>query len=377
MHTRRPLLRILLAALGLVLLGTAGIVGLPAHADTADPGIAIEGWFARNKPRSPEAEIPCPPPPLPAPPTGCGPINAGEIPAPQSPDKGAYVTASAGGDAGRSDTSGDIGWQAYQWDLLSHLGATVERFVVTFTQAPDNQGDTPGPWPIQGCNIIAPFGAAAGSNPWPDRPTIDDSTCVVPEVKGKTFTFDVTQFAETWIEGTGYGLAIVPGTPTQRSGLPPFQITFAGYATNAENPAEVIPKVSFEFMPAAGFDFDAGGGFDDFGGGDLSSDFGTFEPDPSIDVFPTDVGSDPVDTGEVAAPPVPDTGGGEARQIRPASSRDPGFPWFGWLLLPLGLALFFGTGTALGPAGDPMLPRRGGLSRLIERRRAAAASQGE
>lgn len=376
MKTRRPLLRILRVAFALVLLGALAVTGMPAQAEVAEPGIAIEGWFARSKPRPPEVEVPCPPEPLPPPPTGCGPVNTGEIPAPQSPDQGAYVTASAGGDAGRQDTSGDIGWQAYQWDLLSYLGATVQRFVVTFTQAPDNQGDTPGPWPIQGCNIVAPFGAAAGSNPWPDRPTIDDSTCVVPKVEGKTFTFDVTQFAETWVKGTGYGLAIVPGTPTQSSGLPPFQITFAGYASKAENAAAVIPKATFEYVPAAGFDFDAGGGFDDFGGGDLSSDFESFEPDPSIDVFPTDVGSDPVDSGEIAAP-VPDDTADAPRRARPAASQDPGFPWIGWLLLPLGLGLFFTTGTALGPAGDPVLPRRGGLSRLMERRRAATIPRGD
>lgn len=373
---RAPLLRFLLAAVGLLALG-AVVVGAPAEAETVDPGIAIEGWFARNKPRSPEVEVPCPPPPLPPPPTGCGPVNPGEVPAPQSSDKGAYVTASAGGEAGRSDTAGDIGWQAYQWDLLSYIGATVEEFVVTFTQAPDNKGDSPGPWPIQACNIIAPFGAAPGSNPWPDRPTIEDSTCVVPKVEGRTFTFDLTRFAQTWVKSTGYGIAIVPGTPTQRSGLPPFQITFAGYATNASNRREVVPKVRFTYTPAAGFDFDAGGGFGSLDAGvDLGSfDGGGFTANPSIDVFPNDVGSAPL-TDTTAASPAP-TSDASPRVVRPATSRDPGFPWYGWLLLPLALGLFLGTGTALGPAGDPVLPRRGGLSRLIERRRAAATTQGD
>lgn len=375
---RHPLRRLFLAIALIAGLTGAWLFTGAAQADRADPGIAIEGWFARNKPRSPEVNT-CPPAPLPPPPGGCGPINLGEVPAPQSADKGAYVVASAGGDAGRSDSSGDIGWAAFQWDVLSYLGAAVTDFKVTFTQAPDNIGDTAGPWLIQACNIVGPWGAAPGSNPWPDRPTLDDTTCVEPVVAGNKFTFDFSQFARTWVDGTGYGVAIVPGTPTKRTALTAFQVTLSGYATNAANRAEVIPKVTFEFTPIAETDFGGGGGFDDAGGFGGFDDSAGFSPNPSLDVFPNDVGSDPLDVGSVGSAPV-GAGGATADRAVSASSHDPGFPLAGWLLLPVGLLLFWSTGTALGPAGDPVLPRRGGLSRLLARRRAdptTAVPQGE
>lgn len=348
-------------ALGLVLVPFLG-----ATADTADPSIALEGWFARSKPRAPQTDVPCPPEPLPSPPTGCGPVSIAPVPAPQAPDTGAYVVATAGGDAGRSDSSGDIGWAAFQWDLFSYVDATVEKFEVVLTQAPDNAHRDFGTPVMQACNIVAPWGAEPGANPWPDRPSIDFSDCVVPEaLEGDRWRFDVTPLAQGWIDGDAYGMAVVPGTPEQRTNLQPFQLTFAGYYSTAENAEAVRPRVAFEFT-GAGLDEP---GFDSGFGDDLSSaPFDEpFSASPDIDVFPGDVGSAPIDQPE----PVEDGGDEVAapRRTVPAS-HDPGFPWYGWLLVPLGLLAFFGTGTALGDAGEPVLPREGGVSRLLARRQA-------
>ena len=348
-----------------LLAALAGVFVLPApgaDADVVAPGIAIEGWFARNRPNNPVVEIPCPPAPLPPPPTGCGPVSPAPFPAPQSESTGAYVVSSAGGDSGRSDTSGDTGWAVFQWDLLSYIGASVNRFEVTFTQAPNNRGDAGTPV-ISACNIVVPFGAENGPNPWPGRPTIDCSSPVVPTVQADTkkYTFDLTEFAKTWVDGTGFGVAIVPGAPGKTTGLSPFQLTFAGYFSTAPNAASVVPVATFDYTPA--FD-DLGftdGGFTD-GGFDIGGG-GEFAPDPSLDIIPTDVGSPPVtspptDGNQVALP-----------RPRPASSNGK-LPLAILLFLPLAAIAFWGTGTALGPAGDPVQPRKGGVSRMLEHRRA-------
>jgi hypothetical protein len=152
----------------------------------------------------------------------------------------------------------------------------------------------------------------------------------------------------------------VPGNPTVAPPLAPFQITFAGY-DYAD--AAVRPTVTFRYTPAGGEAVsDSGGGLEDFAvGADLST--GALAATPDIDVIPTDVGSAPAAPADgTAAPPTVRT--------RPASSGG-GFPVLGWLLVPLAVLAFWGAGTALGPAGDPMLAREGGVSRVLATRRAA------
>lgn len=332
-----------------------------ASAETATPGIAFEGWFALNRPQNPSVDVPCAPPATS--PTGCGPVSPAPVPAPQSPATGAYVVSTAGGDAGRSTTSGDTGWAAFQWDLFTYLDVTVDRFVVTLSKAPDNRGDFGTPV-FQGCNIVAPWGAEPGPNPWADRPLQDCAQPVIPTLKDGKYVFDVTRFAQTWVEGTGYGLVIVPGRPDYMIGLEPFQHTFAGYYSTAQNADQVRPVVDFQFTPAFdttsttdtfGSGSDAIFGNEDFGGGDTS-----FEPNPTLDVIPSDVGSPPVATDEPtesAGPP-----------LRRAAA-DTGFPLSALMLLPLALLGFWGVGTALGAAGDPYPTRKGGVSRMLDRRR--------
>lgn len=353
----RKLARTLLAGCAAAL--AVGLVVPDVEAETAQPGISFEGWFALNRPQNPVVPVPCTPGPTP-----CGPVNPAPVPAPQSPGTGAYVVSSAGGDSGRSATSGDTGWAAFQWDLLSHLGATADRYVVTLSQAPDNRGDYGTPV-FQACNIVAPWASEPGPNPWPDRPTPDCSEAVVPELKDGRYRIDLTDFAQSWLDGKGYGVVILPGIPDTSTGIAPFQYTFAGYYNTSESAAEVVPKVDFRFTPAldeGGFGGD-GGGF----GGELIGDEVAFEPVPDIDVIPDDVGSPPLDDSSGAA-----SGDGGSPVASPAGRRasQAGFPVSILFLLPLGLAGFWGIGTALGPAGDPAPVRKGGVSRMIERHRA-------
>ncbi len=370
--SRRPITRPVLRVVALLAaVAAGGSIAAGAQAQTDGPLGTIEGWFSRAKERAPQVETPA------------GPVSPGEMPAPQAPDTGAYVVSSLGGNAGPDQ--GDTGWAAFQWDLLDAMGGTVERFEVTFTQAPDNRLDHGTPV-FQACTIIEPWGAAPGSNPWVDRPTPACAEAVVPE-QGEdgagraTYTFDLTEMAQGWVDGEGFGVVLVPGTPDQDSGLPAFQLTLAGYANASDARDEVRPRVVFEFSGGLddgfgegggdGFGFD-GGGFD--GGG--FADPAPFDPQDGIDVFPDDVGSVPLPEDEAA-------GGDETAAPAPGPSRprtvpaaNTGFPLAGWLLVVVAAAAFWASGTALGPAGEPVPVREGGVSRLLARRRSDPIPQG-
>lgn len=375
---RKPGARWALALLAVV---SGGLLLGPQPAtaqEETDPPITYEGWYFRAKTPSPQVETPA------------GPVSPGPAfpPAPQAPD-GAYVVSFAGGSPGASDTGGDTGWAAFQWDVFDAVGGTVEEFVVTLTQAPDNRGDfNVDGAVIQACNIVAPWAAVPGANPWAERPTADCSTAVTPTVEVReerpTFTFDVTDFAKKWIEGTAHGFVIVPGAHDAEPPLAPFQVSFAGYGNQSPEAEQVKPQVTFRFSAGdLGFDteaFDTGsfdtGSFDsgsfDSGGFD-SGGFDSGIASPDLDVFPDDVGSVPDPTTAPAAPVADETAAPAPRRAQPASTSS-GFPLVGWLVLPLLGVAFFGAGTALGPAGDPQLPRQGGVSRVLTQRRAAATS---
>lgn len=377
-------------------------------AETASPDIQNESWFARFKPEDPQVEPPpqaCPhtTPVTTAPSTvpGCGPVSPADFPAPQSKSTGHYVVASRGGDIGDHDAGADTAWAAFQWDLLEYEGATADKFVVTIFRGIDNggrnRGDTypNGELHIQACNILEAWSGEAGSNPWVTKPKAS-AECIVPTPSAdqRSFTFDVTTFANSWLEGKGFGFVIRPGTPTTKR-VQPFQITFAGYydpgsasdacAVTSSNPpcsttpAAPKPIVTFQYTPPVEedlfADIDTGDGGEFFEDITTEGDAGTFEAVPDLDVIPTDVGSDP-DAGGTAEISAGATGTSElaaptSRRRTAPISAETGFPWILLLLLPIVAMAFWGTGTALGPVGDPVPARAGGVSRVLAERHAA------
>ena len=336
---------------------TLGATG--TGADTADASANYQTWYFRAEPVAPV---------LPAPQGPLQPVTNEQITTPNQ-IVGGYVVSSAGGEPGGNEGQGDLAWSAFQWDLLPAQGGAIDEFVLTLAQAPDGRGDA-GPPVIQACNIATVWAASPTSNAWAARPASDCSVAV-PPTEGtangrKTFTFDLTSLAKGWLDGTGFGVMIVPGNPTVAPPLTPFQLTFAGY----DHPEVTArPQVTFRYTPAAGSSLD-GGGFGDLSiGADLAT--GELVPVPGLDAIPTDVGSGPL----TPAAPAGGSGGGTAPapsvRTRPVASSGGGFPGAGWLLVPLALIAFWGTGTALGPAGDPILAREGGVSRVLAARRAA------
>lgn len=404
---RRRKLLLIFGGMASVLSAAFVFTGTGASAESVDPGIAYEGWYDRFRDEDVQAD-----------PnaggtttvctiagqtttTGCGAISPGDSPSPRSESTGHYVVASSGGDASDEANGGDTAWAAFQWDLIEYQGATAERFVVHLTLAENNgnrnRGDTytgtealP---PIQACNVLEGWGSDPGANAWPTRPPVSDQ-CVAPtnpngtlQTTGRTIRFDVTSFAQSWLDGTGFGFVVRPGTPAKRTELQPFQLTFSGYydaptnssgcsapvPVNCTTTSPTAPVVSFEYTPAEDDDF---GNIDD--GGDLFDDIdaggGTFEPVPNIDVIPTDEGSAPLPEEIAAAAPTdvaaPEVAVGNGRRTRLIGA-EPEFPWLVLFFLPLIALAFWGAGTALGPTGDPVPARTGGVSRVLAQRQAA------
>lgn len=351
-----------LAAVAALAFGASLGPGPAAGAETADPALTYEAWFFRPKPRPPQVSVP-----------GQGPVSPGDVFATPNVPEGAYGVSSAGGQPGDGETAGDAGWAAFQWDVSAAAGGSIERFVVTFTQAPDaRDAGTPS---VQACNITEGWAGAPTSNPWELRPEEDCASPVRPTVDAaaKTYTFDVTPFAASWAAGEGFGFVIVPAPPEGGGNVPPFQLSLAGVGHKAP---EVRPRVTFEYTAPALADFggDVGGGATGDGGASSfgtsvgSSDDGLLVAVPDIDVNPTDVGSPPAEGAAAATPAA--GGAAPAAATPPTAATGSGFPLVGWLLVPLGLGVAALTGVALGPAGDPTVPREGGVSRVLATRRA-------
>jgi hypothetical protein len=338
-------------ALGIVLVtGDAG-----AESTEIEPDYVFEGWFSRVRPD---------PPVIPAP---SGDVSPGQvIPSPQATD-GSYVVSSLGGQAGDGDGEGDNAWFAIQWDTFEAFDATVDEFVATFHKSPTARGDAGSPV-IQACNVVAGWGAAEGANAWEGRPTINCDEAVAAEIDGSAITFDLTGLAQTWVDGTGFGVAIVPGDATNPDAeLTPFQISLGGY----DHPdANAHPEVLFRFTTSESLD--------DFG----LTDFG---PVGEIDIFPDDVGSSddpftgPIDVAppgaDAPAPDVPGASDGGPVALQPVAADRPGVPWaVVTLFLILGAVAFWSTGTALGPAGDPAMARPGRLDQILSGRQSETRS---
>jgi hypothetical protein len=353
------------AAVAALVVGFGG-GSAPTAADVSEASVLYQGWYFRAKPESPVIQTPQ------------GPVSAGPEfpPAPQAVE-GGYTVAFAGGTPG--EENGDTGWAAFQWDLSPAQGGSVDEFIVTFTKDPGNRGDFGTPL-LRACNIVTAWAAPPTANPWALKPAPDCATGVPPSAAtGGTFTFDLTAMAKEWLDNRGFGVMIMPGPDPAGAPPPyaPFQLTLAGYNQPPEE-LNLVPKVTFRYTTGAGGLGAIGGDIPvedslsvgvDSGGG--------LAPAPAIDVIPTDVGSTP-DPGTAAAPAPPSdvalpSAGGTGR-ARPAANTDSGTPVVLWLLLPLALIAFWGTGTALGPAGDPTLPRQGGVSRVLGLRRAAAST---
>ena len=359
--------------------GSVLMLSSTAGADTEKIEFSQDGTFWRLQPRDPIVDVPCQ---APIPPERCGQVapTAGVLSAPNVTD-GNMVVGHAGGPPGAD--KGDQFWIVSEPDLAS-LGpiGSVENLTLVYTRAADARGDFGTPV-IKACNIVVAFGVGEGTNPWDDKPAIDCGSAKVPRFEGTKVIFDVTDLAQTWIDGKGYGIAIVPGLPgasavvndpARLAELAPFQLTLVNANKADANRVPVLERATgtIVFTPEE----DSLGGDEDGGLGDdlLIDDFGTDETGlGDVGAFDTggeDLAAGGLDDGGAVATGSDGQGNGTTRLV--AASR-PGFAWILLLLLPLFALAIWGAGSALGPLGDPVPVRQGGVGRLVARRRAGRA----
>ena len=314
------------------------------------------GWWNRLNDAPVETAVGSPP----APPTNvrAGDIAVGAVAG--DPDKVAAVGITLDAPPGSTVDSGTL-------TLKEHAGTSANAAGATIVACP-----------------AAEFWAAGANAAWQTQPKAD---CDTAEAAGKraddgTWTFDLTQIAAAWLDGTTQpnGVVLLEKVDNPVS----FQVAFIGKGDGAPAAAVTASGGGAEDDPLAGGD--TGGAVD--AGGDVSGG-GTSSFDPGT---PIDVGTAPLpdagapaapSSGGVDTPTADDTGGGAAEEA--SGPREPdntvlgNLPIGTLLLLPLLLGIVLLGAYVLGPAGEPLtVIRERGVSRaLAARERAAARSHSD
>jgi len=123
-------------------------------------------------------------------------------------------------------------------------GSIVDKFTFSVTVDSDPQAaNTPNP-AVVACLPTRLWPAALGGD-YTDEPAVDCSTKVAPKIDGSTYTFEITQFAQQWLDDQNFGVALV-NDPDNTS--TPFQVAFTGAktvkATMTYTPGTTAPPVS-------------------------------------------------------------------------------------------------------------------------------------
>jgi hypothetical protein len=156
-----------------------------------------------------------------APPVAAGPAPATEPSGVPDGDLAVAHTSNDGSSSKMSALAFDIG--------ALPPGSIVNsfRFSVSVDSSPQavNTGAA-GP-PIVACLPTRLWPAALGGD-YTDEPAVDCSTKVKPKVDGSTYTFDITAFAQRWVDDQNLGVALVNDPDNAQT---PFQVTFTGAKT--------------------------------------------------------------------------------------------------------------------------------------------------
>jgi len=247
-----------------------------------------------------------------------------------------------------------------QWDLSAYPeGSIVEKFQVTLFVDPAGQNRSlpvlapPGTTPRGGqpniiaCRPLIGFGEGEGVG-YVSKPALDcrDSFAGSYDATTNAYTFDITVFAQDWVDGQidNLGIGIRPEVDEDD----PFNLTFFGGAkvlTVAEIiPAEVEEEVELAPEPADFGSVDSGDS--GFSGGGTTT---TFEPEPAPEPAPA-----PAPAPIAVAAPKPEVAFTN-RAVTPIE-RDLTVTSSFWLALVAGVGLLGIVSLVL---GDPVVPVRG------------------
>lgn len=231
--------------------------------------------------------------------------------------EGDLAVAYAGDPEGTPDK-----FAALAWDLVNvPFGATVDSFTFTIMKQPtQNQADQGGA-PIVACLSQAGF-APSEADAFRNAPPYDCANKVVGvrSDDGSSYSFDVTEFAASWVTGDNTGLVLLPD-PDART---PFQVVFQPAAAAVAQisytppvaatapPTTVAPQPSPAVPPV-------GGGTTAGGSGPVTGDSGNVATDPGGLVGGSDVVGVGSGSGTVTVDPqVPVTAPPPAASAAPA-----------------------------------------------------------
>jgi hypothetical protein len=154
------------------------------------------------------------------------PVAAGPAPAtePSGVPQGDLAVAHSSSDGSSSKMT------ALAFDIgTMPAGTLISKFTfsVTVDSDPQAANASPGDAPVVACLPTRLWPAALGGD-YTDEPAVDCSTKVKPKVAGGTYTFDISQLAQRWIDDQNLGIALV--NDPDNTGTP-FQVTFTGAKT--------------------------------------------------------------------------------------------------------------------------------------------------
>src|SRR3954471_340379 len=190
-----------------VMLGGSFTAADATGTQSTKPGVLQAAWFWQNAYEQAN------------PPVAAGPLPATE---PSGVPDGDLAVAHSSSDG----TSSKMTTIAFDIGTVTP-GAFVDAF--TFSVTVDNSpqaANTTSP-AVVACLPTRLWPATLGGD-YTDEPAVDCSSKVKPKVDGNTYTFEIPQFAQRWIDDQNLGVALV-NDPDNTS--TPFQVVFAGAKT--------------------------------------------------------------------------------------------------------------------------------------------------
>src|SRR3954464_14466338 len=207
-----------------VMLGGSFTAADATGTQSTKPGVLQAAWFWQNAYEQAN------------PPVAAGPLPTTE---PSGVPEGDLAVAHTGNDA----TSSKMAVLAFDIGTISP-GSFVDKFTFSVTVDSDPQAtNTPNP-AVVAC-LPTRLWPATMAGDYTDEPTVDCSTKVAPKVDGNTYTFQIPQIAQRWIDDQNLGVALV-NDPDNTS--TPFQVVFTGpktvKATMTYTPGTPTPPVT-------------------------------------------------------------------------------------------------------------------------------------
>ncbi|HET6816335.1 MAG TPA: hypothetical protein VFH66_03820 [Mycobacteriales bacterium] len=328
-----------LAALVTLVLSGVMIAGSFTAADatatsSTKPGVLQAAWFWQTAYEQA------------APPVAAGPAPASE---PSGVPDGDLPVAHTSGDGSSSKMT------ALAFDVSAlPPGSVVNSF--TFSVTVDNS-----PQAVNSSAAAAPVVACLPTRLWPatlggdytDEPAVDCTNKVKPKIDGSTYTFDITSFAQSWVDDQNFGVALVNDPDNTQT---PFQVAFTGAktvkATMSATPAAPVPTTQ-QPVSSSGGTTAAGGVTTTSGASSVAPPTGSVPPDTSV-ATTADSGQAPQVASSTTTPQLR-----AVAHVSPASSAPSRGFWIGaaaFALLILLMSLVLGD--------QPVAARTGGGSRL-------------